>query len=120
VRRRFDFGSPTPSPSRQQREQRSADHLADGQSFGRSKRADTPDQAVWKFDGECEFGFAGRDWLFQALSLFEVAIGLTRRNGAVLSQLLDCFGELIDVQQQIARTIEAPGFLRLAGPWHLS
>jgi hypothetical protein len=39
---------------------------------------------VWKFDGECQFGFAWRDRLFQSLSLFEVAISLTWRNGAVL------------------------------------
>ena len=73
-----------------------------------------------KFDGECQFGFAWRDRLFQPLSLFEVAIGLTRRNGAVLGQLFDRIGELIDMQQQVARAIEALGFLGLAGAWHLS
>ena len=117
---RIGFGSPTPSPSRQQREQRSADHLADGQSFGRRKRADAPDQAVRKFDGECEFGFAWRDRLFQPLSLLEVAISLTRRNGAVLDQLFDRIGEQIGMTQQVARAIEALGFLGLAGAWHLS
>ena len=75
---------------------------------------------MWKFDGECQFGFAWRDRLFQPLSLFEVAISLTRRNGAVLGQLFDRIGELIDMQQQIARAIEALGFLGLAGAWHLS
>ena len=109
-----------PSPSRQQREQGSADHLADGQSSGRSKRTDAPDQAVRKFDREGQFGFAWWDRLFQPLSLFEVAIGLARRNGAVLSQLLDRIGELIDMQQQIARAIEPLGFLRLVGTRHLS
>ena len=73
-----------------------------------------------KFDGKCQFGFAWLDRLFQPLSLFEVAIGLTRRYGAVLGQLFDRIGELIDMQQQIARAIEALGFLRLAGAWHLS
>jgi len=75
---------------------------------------------VWKFDGEGQFGFAGRERLFQPLSLFEVAIGLTQRNRAVLGQLFDRIGELIDTQQQIARAIEALGFLDLAGAWHLS
>ena len=62
----------------------------------------------------------GWNRLFQALSLFEVAIGLTRRNGTVLGQLFDRIGELIDTQQQVARAIEALGFLDLAGAWHLS
>ena len=75
---------------------------------------------MWKFDGECQFGFAWRDRLFQPLSLFEVAIGLARRYGAVPRQLLDRNGKLIDVQQQIARAVEALGFLGLAGAWHLS
>ena len=73
-----------------------------------------------KFDGECQFGFAGWDRLFQPLRLFEVAIGLTRRYGTVLGQLLDRSGELIDMQQQIARAIEALGSLGIAGAWHLS
>jgi hypothetical protein len=34
--------------------------------------------------------------------------------------VLDCIGELIDMQQQVARAIEALGFLDLAGAWHLS
>jgi hypothetical protein len=114
------FGSPTPSPSRQQRQQCSADHFADRQSFRSRKRTDALDQTVWQFDGECEFGFAWRDRLFQPLRLFEVAIGLTRRDRAVARQLLDRIGELIDMQQQVARAIEALGFLRLAGAWHLS
>ena len=84
------------------------------------ERADAPDQAVRKFDGECQFGFAGWDRLFQPLRLFEVAIGLTRRYGTVLGQLLDRSGELIDMQQQIARAIEALGSLGIAGAWHLS
>jgi len=75
---------------------------------------------VWKFDGECQFGFAGRDRLFQPLSLLEVAIGLARRNGAVLGQLFDRIGKLIDMQQQVAGTIEAFGLLGRAGAWHLS
>jgi hypothetical protein len=75
---------------------------------------------VWKLDSKCQFGFAGRDRLFQALSLFEVAIGLTRRDRAVARQLLDRVGELIDMQQQAARVIEALGFLSLAGARHLS
>jgi hypothetical protein len=45
---------------------------------------------------------------------------LTWRNGAVLGQLFDCIGELIDMQQQVARAIEALGFPDLAGAWHLS
>jgi hypothetical protein len=120
VRGRIGFGSPTPSPSWQQREQRSADHLADGQSFCRSEGPYAPNQAVWKLHRECQLGFAWRDRLFQPLSLFEVPIGLTRRYGAVSRQLLDRIGELIDMQQQVARTIEALGFLSLAGAWHLS
>jgi hypothetical protein len=106
--------------SRQQREQRSADNLADRQSLGRSKRAHAPNQALWKFDSECQFGFDWRDRLFQTLSLFEVAIGLTRRNGAVLGQPFGRIGELLDMQQQVARAIESLDFLRLAGAWHLS
>jgi len=46
--------------------------------------------------------------------------GLTRRYGAVPGQPLDRNGELIEVQQQVARAIEALGFLGLAGAWHLS
>jgi hypothetical protein len=109
-----------PSPSRQQREQRSTDHLADGQSFVRSERPHAPNQAVWELHGECQFEFAGRDRLFQALRLIEAAIGLTRRYGAVSRQLLDSIGELIDTQQQVARTIETFGFLGFAGARHLS
>jgi len=75
---------------------------------------------VGKFDRECQFGFAGRDRLFQPLSLFEVPIGLTLRNGAVPGQLFDRVRELIGMQQQVARAIEAFGFLHLAGAWHLS
>ena len=44
-------------------------------------------------------------------SFFQVAIGLTRRYRAVLSQLFDRIGALIDLQQEIARSIEALGFL---------
>jgi hypothetical protein len=120
ARRRFGFDSPTPSPSRQQREQRSADHLADGQSFGRSERSYALHQAVWQLDRERKFGFGWREGLFQLLGLFEVAIGLTRRNGAVQGQLLDRIGKLIDLPQQVPRTIETLGFLRLAGAWYLS
>ena len=69
---------------------------------------------------KAQFGFAWRQRLFQPLSLFEVAIGLTRRNGAVLGQLFDRIGELIGLQQQVARAIEALGLLGLAGAWHLS
>lgn len=75
---------------------------------------------MWKFDGKCQLGFAGRDRLFQTLSLFEVAVSLTRRNRAFLGQLFDGIGELVDTQEQIARVIEALGFLILAGAWHLS
>ena len=63
---------------------------------------------MWKFDGECQFGLAWRDRVFQPLSLFEVAIGLTRRNGAVLGQPRDRIGELIDMQQQVARAQKLP------------
>ncbi len=73
-----------------------------------------------KFDGECQFGFAWWDRLLQPLSLFEVAISLTRRNGAVLGHLFDRIGELIDTQQQIARAIETLDFLDFAGARHLS
>jgi transposase len=65
-------------------------------------------------------GLACRDRLFQALSLFEVAIRLAGRYGAVPHQLLDRIGELIDMPQQVERTTEALGFLGLAGAWHLS
>ena len=75
---------------------------------------------MWQFDGECQFGFAGWDRLLQTLRLFEVAVSLTRRNGAALGQLFDRVRELIDVQQQIARAIEAFGLLRFAGAWHMS
>ena len=74
---------------------------------------------MWKFDGECEFGFAWRDRLFQPLRLFEVPIGLTGRDRAVARQLLDRVGELI-VQQQVARAIETLDFLDFAGARHLS
>ena len=57
---------------------------------------------------------------FRLLRLLEVTIGLTRRYGAVPRQLLDRIGELIDTQQQVARAIEALGFLGFAGAWHLS
>jgi len=75
---------------------------------------------VWKLYGERQFGFAWRDRLFQPLGLLEVAIGLTRRNGAFPGQLFDRIGELIDKQQQVARAIETFGLLGLAGAWHLS
>ena len=97
MRCRIGFGSPTPSPSRQQREQRPPDHLADGQSFGYSVRPDTLNQAVWKLDREGQLGFAWGDRPFQLLSLFEVTVGLTRRNRAVLRQPLDRIGKLIDL-----------------------
>jgi len=74
----------------------------------------------WKLHRECQFDFAWRDRPFQALSLFEVAIGLTGRYGAVLRQLLDCIGELIGMPQQVERAIEPLGFLGLAGAWRLS
>jgi hypothetical protein len=77
-------------------------------------------QAAWQFHRECEFGFACRDRLFQPMSLFEVAIGLARRNGAVLGQLLYRIGKMIDMLQQVPCTIEALGFLGLAGARHLS
>jgi hypothetical protein len=54
------------------------------------------------------------------MSLFEVALGLARRNGTVLGQLLDRVGKMIDMLQQVPRTIEALGFLELAGARHLS
>jgi len=54
------------------------------------------------------------------MSLFEVAIGLARRNGAVLDQLLYRIGKMIDMLQQVPRTIEALGILELAGARHLS
>jgi hypothetical protein len=57
--------------------------------------------------------------VLQALSLFEVTIGLTGENGAV-ARLADRIGELIDMQQQVARAIEALGFLDLVGARHLS
>ena len=116
----IDVLTPTGLPSRKQREQRSTDYLADGQSLRCSVRSNALNQAVRKLHRECQFGFAWRDRVFQPLSLFEVAIGLTGRNGAVLRQLLDRNGELIDMQQQIARTIEALGFLGLAGAGHPS
>ena len=97
MRCRIGFGSPTPSPSRQQREQRPADHLADGQSFRYSVRPDTLNQAVWKLDRKGQFGFAWGDRPLQLLSLFEVTVGLTRRNRAVLRQPLDRIGKLIDL-----------------------
>ena len=75
---------------------------------------------MWKLDRECQLAFAWWDRFFQPLSLFEVAIGLTRRNGAVLGQLLDGIRKLIDTSQQVARTIEALGSLGLVGARHLS
>jgi hypothetical protein len=47
--------------------------------------------------------------------LFEVPIGLTRRNGTVLRQLFDRVGELTATEQQVARAIEALDSLNLAG-----
>ena len=67
---------------------------------------------MWKFDGECQFGFAYCDRLFQPLSLFEVPIGLAGRYGAGMGQLFDRIGELIDTPQQVARAIEALGLRR--------
>jgi hypothetical protein len=52
--------------------------------------------------------------------LLEVAIGLALRYAAVSRQLVDGIGGLIDAQQQLARAIEALGFLGFAGAWHLS
>jgi len=71
-------------------------------------------------NNDMHYGLAWRDRVFQPLSLFEVAIGLTRRYGAAPGQPLDRNGELIDVQQQVARAIEALGFLGLVGVLHLS
>jgi len=75
---------------------------------------------VWEFHRECQFGFGWWNRPLQALSLFEVAISLPRRYGTVSGQLLDRVGELVDMQQQIARSIEALGFLGFARAWHLS
>lgn len=47
-------------------------------------------------------GFMGGP-AFRTLTLFEVAVSLTPRNGAVLGQLFDRIGELVDTQQQIPR-----------------
>src|SRR5437016_5891419 len=64
---RVDLGSPTPSPSRQQREQRPADHLADGQTFLCGVLPDPLNQAAWKFHCECQFRFAGWNRRLQLL-----------------------------------------------------
>jgi hypothetical protein len=78
------------------------------------------DQAVGKLDGKRQFGFAGRNRPFQLLRLFEVAVGLTRRNGAVACQPLDYLGQLIDLLEQDPCAIEALGLLDIVGTRHLS
>jgi hypothetical protein len=60
---------------------------------------------------KCQFGFAGRNRPLQLLSVLEVAVGLTRRNGTVLCQSLDRIGKLIDLPKQDPRAIEALGLL---------
>jgi len=64
-----------------------------------------------QLDCKCQFGLLGWDWRMQVLSLFEVAVGLTRRNGAVICQALDSIGKLIELLQQHPCTIEALGLL---------
>jgi hypothetical protein len=54
------------------------------------------------------------------LSTFEVTVGLTRRNGAILRELLDSIGKLIHVLKQNPGAIESLGFLRIACAWHMS
>ena len=75
---------------------------------------------MWKLDRKCQFGLAWRERLFQLLSLFEIAIGLARRNGAIPSQLFGCIAKQAALLEKIARAIEALGFLGFAGVWRLS
>jgi hypothetical protein len=56
----------------------------------------------------------------QLLSVFEVAVGLTWRNGAVLRQSLDCIGKLIDLPKQNPCAVESLGLLDIARTRHLS
>jgi hypothetical protein len=55
---------------------------------------------VGSFTVKCQVGFA---WLDRPFSrrLFEIAIRLTRRDGAVPRQLPDGCGKLIDLPQQV-------------------
>ena len=75
---------------------------------------------MWELDRKCQFGFGWSDRLLQVLSLFQIAVRLTRRNGAVLCQALDSIGKLIDLSKQYPCTIEAFGLLGFARAWYLS
>ena len=88
--------------------------------FDRSVRSDALSQAVRKFDGECQFGFARRNGTFQLLSLLEIAIRLARGNGAIPSELFDGIGKLFHLLKQHQRAIESLGLLNTAGAGHLS
>jgi hypothetical protein len=116
----FGLGSPTPSPSQQQREQGPADHVADRQSLRRGVGPHALNQAVRKLDGKRQLGFARCDRAFQPLRQPQVTIGLTKRYGAVPRQLAGSVGKLIRFLEQFARMIEPLRFFVFAGPGYMS
>jgi len=117
---RVGFGSPTPSPSSYQREQRPRDHLAHGQLPGACIKPYALNQAAWQFYGKRELAFAHRDWLFQLLRMLDVTMGLSKGDRTLSRQLGDGLGTIFELPQQFASTIEPLSLLGVAGARHLS
>jgi hypothetical protein len=117
---RVGFGSPTPSPSSYQREQRPRDHLAHRQLPGACIKPYALNQAAWQFYGKCELAFAHRDWLFQLLRMLDVTMGLPRGDRTLSRQLGDGLDTFLELPQQLASTIEPLSLLSIAGARHLS
>jgi hypothetical protein len=102
------------------RRQGTAGDLAQGQSGGSGVVAKFVYQTAREFDGERHFGIADRDWAFELLCLFEVAIGLAPGDGTGLSELFGGLGQVLVLPQQGASQIEPFGFRGIAGTGHMT
>ena len=78
------------------------------------------DQAPRHLHRKGDLGIANRKGLLQTLRLFEVTIRLAGRDAAVSDHFFDGVGQMVELLQQAASTIEALGFLGVAGATHMS
>ena len=104
----------------QYRREGTAGDFAQGQSGGSGVIAESAYETARKFDGEGHFDVADRNWTFELLRLFEIAIGLTSGDGTVPDEVFGGFGQMFVFAQQGASQIEPLGFLDIAGPGHMT
>ena len=114
------LGSATPPSPIEQRKQRATHEIAERRPCSGSMGTHSFDQAPRHLHRKGNLGIANGKGPLQTPRLFEVPICLAGRDAPVPDHLLDSIGQVVELLQQAASSIEALGFEGVAGTAHMS